>query len=95
SDLQLSIYANPLSGDSDPGATAEVGHITLANAFTNNIADRLARIEGPDGGVSFYFGAVATPVADVYGHTAIYKSYSKGDANSNVAYHENYQDINF
>ena len=94
-DLQFSIYANPVNGDSDPGLADEVGRITLANAFTNNIADRLARVEGPDGGASFYFGAVATPVADLYGHTAIYKSYSQGDANGNVAYDENYQDINF
>ncbi|OGB58099.1 MAG: hypothetical protein A2503_07505 [Burkholderiales bacterium RIFOXYD12_FULL_59_19] len=94
-DLQFSIYANLFNGDSDPGLADEVGRITLANAFTNNIADRLARVEGPDGGASFYFGAVAVPVADLFGHTAIYMSYSLGDANSNVAYHENYQDINF
>ncbi len=90
--LELSIYATPVYGDSDPGTTDEVGRITLEKAFTTDPFDRLTRIEGPGG---FYFEAIANPSPDIYGNTAIYKSYEPGDANSNVVYWEDYQDINF
>ena len=58
-DLELSVYAHKLTGDEDPGATDQVGKITLKDAFTASLADRISRIEGTD----FAFEAIAAPVA--------------------------------
>jgi Ca2+-binding RTX toxin-like protein len=88
-DLELSVYAHKVTGDTDPGATDQVGKITLRNAFTASLADRISRIEGPD----FVFDAIAAPVADLYGHTAIYKV--RNFASGNVEYGDWYVDIDW
>ena len=89
-DFEASVYAHSVQNlNTDPGAVDEVGKITLINAFTASVADRISRIEGPNG---FYCEAIAAPVADIYGHTAIYKSHNPGLGN--VQYNESYVDIN-
>ncbi len=89
--FEASVYAHSVQNlNTDPGTVDEVGKITLINAFTASVADRISRIEGPNG---FYFEAIAAPVADIYGHTAIYKSHNPGIGN--VQYNEWYTDINF
>jgi Ca2+-binding RTX toxin-like protein len=87
--LELSVYAHIVTGNFDPGSFDEVGRITLVNAFSTSIADRISRIEAPGG---FYFEAIAAPAPDSYGHTAIYKIYEPGTGT--VAFEENYFDIN-
>jgi Ca2+-binding RTX toxin-like protein len=89
-DLELSVYAHTQDGDSDPGSTDEVGKITLKNAFTASTADRIGRVEGLNG---FYFEAIAAPLADSYGHTAIYKTYNQGSGA--IQFEEWYVDSNF
>ncbi len=89
SDLELSVYAHKVTGDLDPGATDQVGKITLRNAFTASLADRISRIEGTD----FVFDAIAAPVPDLYGHTAIYKV--RNFASGNVEYGDWYVDIDW
>ncbi len=70
-DFELSIYAHVPNSDMDPGTGGdEVGRITLKNAFSASSADRISRIEDSSGQ---YFEAIAVPVADQFGHTAIYK----------------------
>jgi hypothetical protein len=76
--FELSIYAHVVTASIDPGAVDEVGKITLVNAFTATPGDRLSRIEFPNG---TYFEAIPAPVADSYGHTAIYKFYEVGAGN--------------
>ena len=92
--LELSIYANALTSDIDPGTTGEVGRITLLNAFSANPADRLSRLDGPNG---FYIEAILAPSPDLYGNTAIYKGHSNGGTNQSgqaINYEEFYVDIN-
>jgi Ca2+-binding RTX toxin-like protein len=93
-DFQLSVYSTAPNSDVDPGTVGEVGRITLQNAFTANINDRLSRIEGPLGSAGFYFEAIANPVADAFGHTAIYKLHNPDTGDASVAYFESYKDIN-
>jgi Ca2+-binding RTX toxin-like protein len=89
-DLELSIHAHLPTGNGDPVPVEdEVGKITLKNAFTASPADRISRIEGP----GFYMEAIAAPVADKYGHTAIYKMHALGSGD--VQFEESYMDINF
>ena len=63
-DLELSVYAHKVTGDTDPGATDQVGKITLRNAFTASLADRISRIEGPD----FVFDAFCASRLTAGGH---------------------------
>ena len=66
--IELSIYAHNVSNsNSDPGVADEVGKIIFVNAFSNSMSDRLSRLEGPRG---MYFEAIASPTADLHGHTA-------------------------
>jgi Ca2+-binding RTX toxin-like protein len=65
-DFELSVYANVQNGNVDPLYVGEIGRITLQNAFTGSISDRLSRIEGPLGSAGFYFEAIASPVADPF-----------------------------
>ncbi|MBL8337693.1 MAG: hypothetical protein JNM97_13040, partial [Rhodoferax sp.] len=87
--FELSIYAHALTSDIDPGAVDQVGMIILKDAFTGSINDRISRIEGPNG---FYFEAITTPVADLFGHVAIYKSHFIDGIT--YQYDESYNDIN-
>jgi Ca2+-binding RTX toxin-like protein len=89
-DLVLSIYAHAPMGDDDPGDTDQVGTITLVNAFSGSLNDRIARIDADNG---FYFLAIATPIGDKYGHTAVYQDHEVGD--SGVLYRESFLDIQF
>jgi Ca2+-binding RTX toxin-like protein len=95
-DLQLSVYAHVLNqtgNNIDPGSVDEVGRITLQNAFTASIGDRISSVEGPLGSSGFGFRAIPVPVADSYGHTAIYGFRNPGTGN--IVYNETYWDINF
>ena len=92
--FELSLYAQVQNGNLDPGTGAlngEIGRITLQNAFSANPADRISRITGANG---FYFEAIATPAADLYGHVAIYKSHEPSPGTPNVLYGESFVDIN-
>jgi len=88
--MELSIYAHVQNGDSDPGTVDQVGKITLVNAFSATPADHISRVEDANG---FYFEAISAPVADIYGHTAIYKTYTP--KTGDLQYVEWYTDINF
>jgi Ca2+-binding RTX toxin-like protein len=87
--FEISIYANVLTPDTDPGATGQIGLIVLQNAFSGSINDRFSRIEGPNG---FYFDAVVNPVADAYGNVGIYKSFFNDGVD--YKYDESLFDIN-
>ena len=71
--FEISVYAHPVTGQTDPGTLDQVGKIIVVNAFTAFIADRLSRIEATGG---FFYEAIAAPVADPYGRTAIYRSFN-------------------
>ena len=87
-DLVLSVYSTVQTGNVDPGTTGEVGRITLVNAFSANVNDRIGRISGANG---FYFEAIPIPTADEFGNVAIYRSF---DPNLDGSYREGYEDIN-
>jgi Ca2+-binding RTX toxin-like protein len=88
-DLELSIYAHKLTAFTDPGATDQVGKITVQDAFTASLASRISSIEGTD----FALDAIIAPVVDRYGHTAIYKLRFPGSGS--VEYTDWYYDINY
>lgn len=89
SDLELSVYAHIINSDNDPVNVDQIGKITLKNAFSTSIADRFSRIQDNSG---HYFEAIAAPVADKFGHIALYKSDQA--ASGNVLSNGWYIDIN-
>ena len=90
-DLEVSIYAHKLTGETDPGATDQVGKIIVRDAFTASLASRISRIEGTD----FSIDAIAAPVVDSYGHTAIYTVRFPGSGSVAYEYKDWYHDINY